>query len=59
MLQEINATLLPMDIDYLPEAFKKKAAAELNETPEKTIQGLRILKEKAKGIFFTSLFNQS
>ncbi|GBN07282.1 hypothetical protein AVEN_58116-1 [Araneus ventricosus] len=43
--------ILPFELGYLPEYFQKKAAAELNETPERKEQSLRHIKELLKRIF--------
>ncbi|GFU07955.1 clavesin-1 [Nephila pilipes] len=45
---KIGEEILPFEMGYLPEYFQKKAEAELHETPEKIVQGLRQMKEMAK-----------
>ncbi|GBN28008.1 hypothetical protein AVEN_13674-1, partial [Araneus ventricosus] len=44
----IGEEILPFELGYLPEYFQKKAAAELNETPERKEQSLRHIKELLK-----------
>ncbi|XP_054718620.1 alpha-tocopherol transfer protein-like [Uloborus diversus] len=40
--------ILPFVMGYLPENYRRKAEIELRDTPEKRVQGLRLLKEMMK-----------
>ncbi|CAL1273846.1 unnamed protein product [Larinioides sclopetarius] len=41
----IDEEILPFELGYLPEYFQKKAALELNETPERKEQSIQELRE--------------
>ncbi|XP_054716325.1 alpha-tocopherol transfer protein-like [Uloborus diversus] len=42
---QIGKEILPFVVGYLPDYFQKKAEVELKDSPERRVQGLRLLKE--------------